>query len=61
MLARRWSDQGRDHAGLGLSAVPDRGAYGELLRRLLAFLDTVSAEEMANQVRWLDPTPEPDR
>lgn len=61
ILDAQWRAQGRDHAGILLSIPPPQISYGELLRRLLAFLDTVSAEEMVNQVRWLDPTPEPDR
>jgi hypothetical protein len=51
------AEQGRQHAGIILSTAPPRITYGELLRRLLAFLDTVSADEMVNQVRWLDPSP----
>ena len=54
IIARRWAIQGRDHAGIILSEAPPRITYGLLLRRLLAFLDAVSAEEMVNQVRWLD-------
>jgi predicted nuclease of predicted toxin-antitoxin system len=53
-LGRTWIRQGRDHAGIILVEATPRVSYGELLRRLRAFLDAVSAEEMVNQVRWLD-------
>ena len=61
VLARRWLDEGRDHAGILISIPPPPITYGELLRRLLAFLDRITAEEMVNRVEWLDPTSEPDR
>lgn len=54
LLAQRWAEQGRDHAGTILSEAPPRVTYRQLLRRRLAFLDAVSTEEMVNQVRWLD-------
>jgi predicted nuclease of predicted toxin-antitoxin system len=54
ILAQRWAEHGRDHAGIILVNTAKPVSYGELLRRLRAFLDAVSAEEMVNQVRWLD-------
>ena len=54
LLAAEWADQGRVHAGIILSQAPPRLTYRQILRRLLAFLDAVSAEEIVNQVRWLD-------
>jgi hypothetical protein len=54
ILAEQWAEQGRDHAGIILSIPPPRVAYGEVLRRLLAFLDAVSADEIVDQFRWLD-------
>lgn len=53
ILAKQWTDRGQEHAGVLLCVAPGL-SYGELLRRLRAFLDVVSAEEMVNQVRWLD-------
>lgn len=53
-LAESWAEQGREHAGVLLLVGKSRLSYGELLRRLRAFLDAVPAEEMVNQVRWLD-------
>ena len=53
-LAQRWAEQGRQHAGIIVAVAPPRITYGQLLRRLRAFLDAVSADEMVNQVRWLD-------
>ena len=54
VLARRWAAQGLEHAGIILVNRSKPISYGELLRRLRAFLNDVSAEEMINQVRWLD-------
>lgn len=54
VLAQAWLNQGRDHSGIVLFSPAKPISYGELLRRLRAFLDAVSAEEMVNQVRWLD-------
>ncbi len=49
-LAELWYEAGRDHAGIVLSQELERG---ELLRRVLNLLQAVSAEEMANTVRFL--------
>ena len=54
VIAADWAVQGREHAGIILSQAPPRLTYRQILRRLLAFLDAVSAEEMVNQVRCLD-------
>ena len=54
ILAQRWAEQGLDHAGIILAIAPPVISAGLVLRRLHAFLDTVSADEMVNQVRWLD-------
>ena len=53
-LAERWTERGEDHAGIILVIGSQPISYGELLGRLRAFLDAVSADEMVNQVRWLD-------
>ncbi|MBM4424589.1 MAG: hypothetical protein FJ030_14570 [Chloroflexi bacterium] len=49
-LARLWYEAGRNHAGIILS---NEIGHGELLRRVLKLLETVSAEEMKNSVRYL--------
>jgi hypothetical protein len=49
-LARLWYEAGRDHAGIILSVELE---HGDLLRQVLKFLTAVSAEEMANGVRYL--------
>jgi hypothetical protein len=52
-LARRWYDQGREHAGIILSPQFRRREVGELLRQISNLLKTVPAEEMWNTVRHL--------
>jgi predicted nuclease of predicted toxin-antitoxin system len=49
-IAELWFEAGRDHAGIVLS---NEIGPGELLRRVLKLLETVSAEEMRNAVRYL--------
>jgi predicted nuclease of predicted toxin-antitoxin system len=49
-VAELWYEAGRDHAGIVLSEELEQG---ELLRRVLNLLAAVSAEEMANTVRFL--------
>jgi len=44
-----------DHCGIILSIPPPWITYGEFLRRLLAFLDRVTADDLVNRVRWLNP------
>ena len=53
LLAQRWTDDGRQHAGILISGQYRRRQMGELLRRLLRFLDTVTAEEMRGAFRYL--------
>jgi predicted nuclease of predicted toxin-antitoxin system len=52
-LARQWTSQERPHAGILISKQYRNRQIGELLRRLLRFLDTVTAEEMRGAVRYL--------
>jgi predicted nuclease of predicted toxin-antitoxin system len=52
-LARQWAAQGRDHSGILLSDQFSRRQLGELLRRVLKFLNTVPPDEMINTVRFL--------
>jgi predicted nuclease of predicted toxin-antitoxin system len=54
-LGEDWFRAGRSHAGIILSYRQySRGQVGELLRTVLALLDSVSAEELANSVQVLD-------
>ena len=52
-LARTWQLAGHSHAGILVSEQFSRRQLGELLRRLLNFLDRVTPEEMENTVRHL--------
>jgi predicted nuclease of predicted toxin-antitoxin system len=54
VLAASWFRAGRDHAGIILCRQPPDISYGEMLRRLLRLLDTVTADEMVNRLEWLD-------
>lgn len=53
VIARRWASEGRQHAGLLFSDQFTRQKLGELLRRVLRFLNTTSAGEMINAMRYL--------
>lgn len=55
-LAGEWVARGEQHAGILLSKAPPRVSAATVHRRLLAFLDHVTADEMLNEVRWLDDT-----
>lgn len=52
-LARSWQAMGRPHAGILVSEQFSNRQLGELFRRLLKFLNNVTAEEMENTVRHL--------
>ena len=52
-LARRWYNEGREHAGIVISEQIGRRQLGELLRRVLSLIDAVPADEMRNTVRQL--------
>jgi hypothetical protein len=52
-LARKWTKEGRLHAGILISDQFSLRQMGELLRRILNFLDRVTADEMVNVVRYL--------
>lgn len=52
-LARKWAAEGRQHPGILISEQYRRRQIGEFLRRLLRFLDTVTAEEMRGAYRYL--------
>ena len=53
LLARVWNDQERQHAGILISEQFRREQMGEFLRRVLHFLDTVTADEMRGAYRYL--------
>jgi predicted nuclease of predicted toxin-antitoxin system len=53
VLAKRWQDAGRSHAGVILSHQFSNRQTGELLRQVCRFLEGVSADEMWNTVRNL--------
>jgi len=50
-LASEWFYAGRTHRGLIISGQLERG---ELLRRVLRLLNSVTADEMMNTVRFLE-------
>ncbi len=52
-MARRWIEAGRDHAGILITEQFRNRELGEFLRRLMRFLDSVTADEMRNTVRYL--------
>ena len=53
-LAREWGLTKGSHAGIILTESASRLGYGELRRRLVALLDQRSADELIDQVLWLD-------
>lgn len=50
VLHEQYMAEGKEHWGIILSS---REPIGELLRRILRLLNSVSADELRNQVRWL--------
>jgi predicted nuclease of predicted toxin-antitoxin system len=52
-LAEKWYFAGQEHAGIILSQQFDRRQFGELLRQVLRLLDSLTADEMWNQVVYL--------
>jgi len=49
-LHRRWIESGRPHGGISVSA---QAPIGEVARRLLNLLNRVAADEMRDQIYWL--------
>jgi hypothetical protein len=47
---RNWLGRGQEHSGI---IVSDQLPIGETIRRLLNLLNQVTADEMRNQIRWL--------
>ncbi len=52
-LARAWHSTGREHAGIVLSQQFSQRRFGVLLRQVLRFLDSFIADEMRNQIVFL--------
>lgn len=51
VLHEQYMTEGKEHWGIILS---NREPIGELLRRILRLLNSVSAEDLKNQIRWLN-------
>jgi hypothetical protein len=52
-LAQEWYFAGQDHAGVIISPQFDRRQFGELMRKILHLLDSFTADEISNQVIFL--------
>ncbi len=52
-LGRSWYFAGREHAGIVISEQFSQRQFGELLRQVLRLLDRVAADEMHNQILFL--------
>ena len=52
-LARGWYLAGRRHAGIIISEQSSQRQLGEFLRRVLRLLDSITADEMRNQILFL--------
>ncbi len=52
-LARVWYAAGREHAGIILSEQFSQRQFGELLRRMLQLLDSLTANEIYNRIVFL--------
>lgn len=53
ILHQRWASSSQAHTGIILCDQIRRDEYGQLVRRLLAFLDQWSADDLKNQALWL--------
>ncbi len=49
-LHLEWLERGQDHYGI---IVSDQLPIGETIRRLLNLLNRITADEMRNEIRWL--------
>lgn len=52
-LARTWYFAGREHAGIIISEQFSQRRFGELLRQVLRLLNSLTADEMHNQIVFL--------
>ena len=55
-LNRDWLAAGRTHAGIIVAVAPPRVSPSVVVGRLRRLLDRVTADEMINQLLWLDHT-----
>ena len=53
-LTQAWFHASRDHSGIILTPQFNRRQFGYLLRQLLRLLDSLTREELRNQVVFLD-------
>jgi hypothetical protein len=53
LLARSWYLAGREHAGIVVSEQFSQRQFGELLRRVLRLLNSLTANEIHNRVVFL--------
>jgi predicted nuclease of predicted toxin-antitoxin system len=53
-LAAEWFFAEQDHPCIILCRQPPDISHGEMLRRLLRLLDTLTGDEMVNRLEWLD-------
>jgi predicted nuclease of predicted toxin-antitoxin system len=53
ILSQTWAEQEKQHAGILISEQYRRRQLGEFLRRLVRFLDTVTADEMRGTIHYL--------
>jgi predicted nuclease of predicted toxin-antitoxin system len=54
ILDAEWAARGESHAGIILAETPPELSLGELIRRLRRLLETMSADEMVDQVIIFD-------
>ncbi len=51
-LASQWGKSGKHHAGILVTPQVSRQAFGSLLRRLLGILNTITADEICDVIRY---------
>lgn len=54
ILAVEWAHARQEHAGIIVALQPPRLPYGEMLRRMVRLLDTLTAEDLTSRLEWLD-------
>jgi predicted nuclease of predicted toxin-antitoxin system len=54
VLAEDWAARGESHGGIILAETPPELSLGELIRRLRQLLETLSADDMVDQVIFLN-------
>lgn len=53
-LHSEWRTRGETHGGIIVAVAPPVLSPSDVVRRLLHLLDTVTADEMAGEIEWLD-------